>query len=79
MKEQVTFPYTTFSEASKDKFKKIGGYEQAFRYMTKGYKAIEWRKRANENVQRELEEERLRFEALQNRHLGTQGSRHVKG
>ena len=46
--------------------------------MQKGYKAIEWRKRAHENAKREALEERLRFEALQNRHVETQGSKHIK-
>ena len=59
MKNTVVFPYTTFAEAYRDKFKKIGGTVQAFRYLAKGYKAIEWRRRANENAKLALEEEPL--------------------
>ncbi len=47
MTEKVVFPYDTLEEAVKDKFKKIGGPTQAFRYLVKGFKTIEWRKRAD--------------------------------
>ena len=48
--EKVTFPYETLAQAEKDRFKKLGGPEQAFRYLIKGFKSIEWRKRADLNA-----------------------------
>jgi hypothetical protein len=45
--EPVTFPYANMGEATKDKFKKIGGPDQALRFLKKGYKAVEWRKRTD--------------------------------
>jgi len=48
--EKVTFPYETLAQAEKDRFKKIGGPDQAFRFLVKGFKSIAWRKRADLNT-----------------------------
>jgi hypothetical protein len=45
--KQVTFPYKTLDIAVKDKFKKIGGPEKAFAFLVKGFKSVEWRRRAD--------------------------------
>jgi hypothetical protein len=47
---KVAFPYATLAEATKDKFAKIGGPAEAFRFLVKGYKSILWRKRAEANA-----------------------------
>jgi len=48
--EKVVFPYESFAQAEKDKFKKLGGTEGAFRFLQKGYKSIMWRKKADANA-----------------------------
>jgi hypothetical protein len=55
----VAFPYKTLDLAVKDGFKKIGGPDQAFRFLAKGFKEVQWRKRANANTKaREAEEDK---------------------
>jgi hypothetical protein len=49
-KKPVIFPYKGLPEAIKDGFKKIGGADQAFRFLRKGYKEISWRKRSEESA-----------------------------
>ena len=46
----VTFPYKNLDAAVKDGFKKIGGPDQAFRFLQKGYKEVHWRRKANANA-----------------------------
>lgn len=47
----VTFPYSSFDAAVQDKFAKLGGPAEAFRYMSNGFKQEYWRKGANEKRQ----------------------------
>lgn len=61
MSEKVVFPYASLSEASKDKYRKIGGPEQAFRFLVKGYKSILWRKRADANAKAVEDEQDAKF------------------
>jgi hypothetical protein len=49
-KEKVTFPYESLAAATKDKFAKLGGPDRAFKLLVKGFKSIEWRKRADANA-----------------------------
>ena len=41
----LSFPYKTLEAAAKDKYARIGGPEQALRFLTKGWKNYFWRKR----------------------------------
>lgn len=61
---KVEFPYDTLAQAEKDKFKKLGGPDAAFRYLVKGFKNVAWRKRADFNAKMasDAEEERFRLE-----------------
>lgn len=43
--DKVVFPYSSMKEATKDRFAKIGGVEQAFRFLKQGYKFIAWSRR----------------------------------
>lgn len=43
----VAMPYKDMASAVKDKFKKLGGEERAFSFLTKGFKAAAWRKRTD--------------------------------
>jgi hypothetical protein len=47
----ITFPYANFDQALQDQFKKLGGKDEAFRYMSNGYKQNLWRKDSNERRQ----------------------------
>lgn len=64
MEEKVVFPYDSLEKAEKDRYKKIGGPDQAFRFLVKGYKSIAWRKRAdaNQKAQEQAEDEAFRAE-----------------
>jgi hypothetical protein len=62
MTEKVVFPYDSLDAAAKDKYKKIGGPEQALRCLKKGYKSILWRKRADANVRATEAEQDAAFE-----------------
>jgi len=61
--DKITFPYETLSQAEKDRYKKIGGPDQAFRFLVKGFKSIAWRKRADANAKARDAEEDAAFEA----------------
>jgi hypothetical protein len=43
----VVFPYKTIQAAVNDRFRKIGGEAAAFRFLQKGFKTVEWRRRAD--------------------------------
>jgi len=62
MTEKVVFPYDSLELATKDKYKRLGGPEQAFRCLKKGYKSILWRKRADANVRTTEAEQDAEFE-----------------
>jgi hypothetical protein len=47
----VVFPYSTFEAAAADKFAKLGGVEEAFRFLVNGYKTTFWRKGSTERRQ----------------------------
>jgi hypothetical protein len=61
----VQFPYPSLKEATKDKFAKIGGPDQAWRFLVKGFKSLYWRKKTNKAAQRrKRERERAEAEAF---------------
>jgi len=61
--EKILFPYSSLAEATKDKYSKIGGPDQAFRFLVKGFKSIAWRKRADANARAQDAEADAAFEA----------------
>jgi hypothetical protein len=67
-RETVVFPYANLSEAVRDKFRLIGGPDQAWRFLVKGFKEITWRRRTNKALrEREKEEDREFFRNQINR------------
>jgi len=48
---QIVFPYSSFEQALKDNFEKIGGRDGAYAAMSNGYKQAYWRKGSNERRQ----------------------------
>ena len=59
----VKFPYSNLDTALKDKFKKIGGPDAAFRYLVKGFKTAFWRRKTNANAREAEKAEDERFAA----------------
>lgn len=43
--DKVVFPYETMVEAAADRFNKIGGVDEAFRFLRRGFLELSWRKR----------------------------------
>jgi len=50
---KVTFPYVSLDEAIRENFSRIGGPQEAFRLLSKGYKTLEWRRRVERTAQKE--------------------------
>lgn len=44
MGETITFPYASMQQAIEDRFAKLGGAAEAFRFLSNGYKQTLWRK-----------------------------------
>jgi hypothetical protein len=47
--KSVDFPYASLEQAAKDGFVQLGGAEEAFKFLVKGFKTVAWRKRAEGN------------------------------
>jgi len=58
MAGRITFPYESMGEALKDRFRRIGGIERAFRCLRRGYLELKWRENTTKRAKaRPVEED----------------------
>jgi len=56
----LSFPYKTMDAAIKDAFRRVGGPDEALRFLGKGWKNFWWRRRTeSRSKEQEVEEARL--------------------
>jgi hypothetical protein len=72
----ITFPYTTFAAGVADHWSRIGGQEEAFNTLVKGYKQGIWRKTANEKHQDEVKVAMAHYKKYMKEH-GTKAEREL--